>query len=171
MFIINKKDNEIAFNRLAWLVRAISKNDDREKIQNLILEDNVFYAMDGHRLHSLTVEDLDCPNQIYKPVKTSKQIVLIPMQDAERVNVHAVIPKQDDAIFKGTVYSGNIEGKACEVALKTGSVFNEKYIFDALKPEKKTLPTQEFKIYQADSCSACLLWSEDRFAVIMPKRI
>ena len=87
---ISKKERE--YERIRFVLRAVSKGNTNPSLNYIHVEDKVMVATDSKRMH--IAEDIDIPDGEYRVVKNnSAEIILIEIKEPNKYpNYKAVIP-------------------------------------------------------------------------------
>jgi hypothetical protein len=176
---LERKENPIDFERLAFVLKAIAKDPNRPYCSIIHVEQTKsgsrLIASDGRRLH-IADTSLKIKNGDYKPLVTKGAVILsIPEEPVQFPNWNAVIPKNvkqkrvidlSDAGFgKDQKQTGNMAIALSAFFQKTGETVNLRYLEDLSK--------KEWAVYcQKEKGKALVMrekGNEDSvFAVIMP---
>ena len=130
---------ERGFDELQWVLRAIAgKNDIRQNIQCLHIDEKFIVATDGHRLH-LMDNIYDAPCGLWRPKTISKKAVAFEEQlDMEFPDYDRVFPTHGNPVRESFNVSSGKESWGQRLAIPflrvltyTKQAFNIDYLLDA----------------------------------------
>lgn len=175
------------FNQLEWLYRAMSKDETRRNISVIHVDNGIYFATDGSRLHVVSpdIEELpntpeyNLPDGDYKFLQINKkQIILQKEDDIIYPDVWSILaykprngirPMIIARLDKKDYRKANLNRLIFHIISKTYNMFDINLIDDAMF-EGEIHFEQYSKNYgcQNPDMSPIIMGNCDQFAVVMP---
>jgi hypothetical protein len=167
---------EQGFKELQWVMRALSKDEQRRPLQCLHIDVDFIVATDGYRLH-MASNDFNTPIGLWRPKTTSKKMVVFEEQlDMEFPEYERVLPTQGNHVRevfwveeprKGESWGLKLAYPFLQFLTYAKKVINLDYLTDILSLEGQWTIETEFnddKYFRP----VVAMRNEDCLAVVMP---
>jgi hypothetical protein len=173
--IIEKtRENTNEFNSLFWVLQARNKKDVK-RINLMLLEvnENCFTCVDGHQLHTATIQTLKIPSGLYQVIQQTKKRIVLSKNSEDDIFFPTwknIFPEKEKIVFKKEVQEKReVLYLAIYKQLPEGLGMNPDFI-DNLLLEKEGDVDIAWEIFFYDSRSPIQFVSGDRIALIMPTK-
>ena len=167
------------FSRLSWLIKAIGRDETKNKALAYVhIADGIYYTCDGHRLHCFLPDydelpaSFNLPDGEYNLVTANrKQIILQSVDEpAEYPNMNRFLNYRRyngiDPYYLKSASSPDLSLFNYHITSNTGQCFNLDYIRDAVFEGKIIFDRPDI-----GKESAIVFGCEDQFAMVMPMRL
>jgi hypothetical protein len=173
--IINTKDGQTAkqFDTIQWCLKAVSRDDTRQKLKHLYIDKDFMAGCDGYRLH-IALNDWDLESGLYEILNLKANEILLAISDSlsleDYPSIWRVVPFQCKngipSFYCNMDRNRELDNKsylAYHVYMNTRNCYNLKYLEDI-----RMEGNMQFEMDENKSLLVIASEDNDRLAMLMP---
>jgi len=193
MIEITKKTNS-QFDKVSWVLRAVSMDQTREILMRAVYDDGYLVATDGRRLNRAKIEPewlgltAGCELTQFRVIENKRsRIILDPINDGLAFPNYKAVIASDlvpieflrvnkygvNTTFTKLKGAGHVIGKDKQAA----SIVFARIVSACAEPTcfrfeylEQGLPPTDFKAHQTNAAAPVIFWNDDYLSVITPIR-